>query len=134
MENLENIGSLAVKNVNMFIDSNTRNVIKFCSTSSLKPQALYRCVEYVKQHEPELYKKYVIKVSNIKEEKYDAIISEINRIMILIKTSEIDKTKQFDVLDYFLATGLSPHIFVNIVKVIYDSSNIMIVKNYLGIL
>jgi hypothetical protein len=125
-KNLENIGGLANKAVNMFIDSNTRSVIKFCSTPSLKPQAFYRCVEYVKQHNPELYKKYVIKVSNIKKEKYDDIINEISKVMMLIKT------KHFDVLDYFLTSGLSPHIFVNIVKVIYDAEDIMLVKKMFG--
>jgi hypothetical protein len=126
------IGGLATKAVNMFIDSNTRSVIKFCSTPSLKPQAFYRCIEYVKQNNPDLYKKYVIKVSNIKEDKYDAIINEVSKIMALIKTSEIDDTKHFDVLDYFLTTGLSPHMFVNIVKVIYDSHDIMLVKKMFG--
>jgi hypothetical protein len=35
-------------------------------------------------------------------------------------------------LDYFLTTGLIPHIFVNIVKVIYDSEDIMLVKKLFG--
>jgi hypothetical protein len=103
------VGKIIIK----FIDSDIKDVNRFCSINKIKRQTFDKCVEYVKEYMHDLYEKYTVKLCNIKKETYDNAIIEVNKILSLMKNNE-----SFDLLDYFINTKLSPCIFVAITNVI----------------
>ena len=106
----------ANKLVEDFINSNYDSVRDYLDANSVNfegeltgVQIFNKCLELVKEHNEELYKKYREKIDGKRNQIYAVVVEKIKKIINLLKDGVIDNDikRPFDLIDYYQTTKLS---------------------------
>lgn len=106
----------ANKLVEDFINSNYDNVQNYVDANYVNfegeltgVQIFNKCLELVKEHNEELYKKYREKIDGKRNKIYAVVVEKIKKIINLLKDGVIDNDikRPFDLIDYYQTTKLS---------------------------
>ena len=118
--------------VNEFI--NSKGSLKdFLNKKNITYTEFEKMIESVKQNDMELYQQYSDSIDNKKAQQYAVIMKKCDNIIYWIKNGIIDenteKKRDYNMLDYYTYTSLTPDEFIRVVKDNH-SKDMRIIRNF----
>lgn len=130
------LNEILVKSINLINNYMISNLNKkqFLEKYNISKKDFDKALESIKNNEPELFQQYKDYNNKLQSERFAVVSNKCNIIIDQIKNGvineETNEKRDFDILDYYMYTNLTPEEYINIIKENYNGTDIRDVKRF----
>ena len=130
---LEQIREQSIELIREFILTNL-TITDFLKEKNISREYFDDALNSISKHNEELYNKYNDHINKKRSERYAVLISKIDSIVDMIKNGIINEEtnlkKDFDILDYYINTNMTPEEFLNIAVKKYKGNDLRLIRAF----
>lgn len=116
-----------------FISSNI-TINDFLNKKEITKKEFSDALASISEYDTELHKKYMDHINQKQSERYAVLVSKTDLILSLMKNGivneETNVKKEFDILDYYINTNLTPEQFLEISKKQYKRNDLVLIRTF----
>ena len=132
-EYLNEILEQSINLINNYMDSNLY-LKQYLEKTKIPKKDFDKSLESIQKNKPELYQQYEKYNKKLQSEKFAVLSNKCDIIIERMKNGvineETNEKRDFDILDYYMYTNLTPEEFVNIIKEKCNSNDMRIIKTF----
>lgn len=117
--------------VEEFVLSNM-NLKDYLLKKSITQNDFNKALEIIKNNNGELYQKYCDYINGMKSQRFAVLVKKADLIVDCIKSGiindENNQKREFDILDYYISSNLSPAQFIRLIEGRYNNDTLKKVK------